>query len=120
MIGIIVIVLLAIQPALGQIHHAVYKRSAKPSFWTLAHVALGRALITLGIVNGGLGLRLSDNSNNGKIAYGVVAGLIWVAWMAVAIVSKRRSKRSGLDRGSSEMSLESQRGSNAEPRKARN
>ena len=98
-IGIIVVALLAIQPLLGQLHHVVYVRKGKPSFWTLAHVALGRTLITLGIINGGLGLRLSNNTRNGKIAYGVVAGVVWIAWMAIAVIKGRAKKKSGGRRG---------------------
>lgn len=98
-IGIIVVALLAIQPLLGQLHHAVYVRKGKPSFWTMAHVALGRTLITLGIINGGLGLRLSNNTKNGEIAYGVVAGVVWVAWMAIAVIKGREKKRNGAGAG---------------------
>lgn len=72
----------------------VYVRKGKPSVWTLAHVALGRALITLGIINGGLGLRLSNDTHNGKIAYGVVAGVIWIAWMAIAVIKQRGKRKS--------------------------
>ena len=51
----------------------------------MIHVWLGRIAVTLGIINGGLGLRLSDNTTKGEIAYGVIAGLVWVGWVAVVI-----------------------------------
>ena len=52
---------------------------------TDAHVWVGRILITLGIINGGLGLQLDGTSTRAEnIAYGVIAGLIWVAFMYVA------------------------------------
>ena len=48
--------------------------------------------MTLGIINAGLGLMLSGNTVKGEIAYGVIAGVIWVTWMAVVIGSHLRSK----------------------------
>lgn len=51
-------------------------------------------MITLGIINGGLGLRLSNNTRKGEIAYGVVAGVIWLVWMAAALLGEiRRGRR---------------------------
>jgi hypothetical protein len=91
-------------------------RQRKPSFWTLAHVALGRTLITLGIINGGLGLRFSDNTRGGKIAYGIVAGVMWITWMAVA-VTKGRSKRKGENPGGEKM-VDSHAGSQERVRSA--
>ena len=44
-------------------------------------------MITLGIINGGLGLQLSGNTTKGEIAYGVIAGVIWLGWVAVAAMS---------------------------------
>lgn len=46
---------------------------------------MGRIVITLGIINGGLGLKLSDNTTKGKIGYSVVAAIMWVVWMSVAV-----------------------------------
>ena len=34
---------------------------------------------------------LSDNTVKGEIAYGVIAGLMWVIWMAVAVWGHLRS-----------------------------
>lgn len=49
------------------------------------HVWWGRVILTLAIIQGGLGLKFADNTHGGKIAYGVVAGLIWVTWLSVAV-----------------------------------
>lgn len=46
---------------------------------------MGRIVITLGIINGGLGLKLSDNTTKGKIGYSVVAAIMWLVWMSVAV-----------------------------------
>ncbi|MCJ1463566.1 hypothetical protein MMC07_002174 [Pseudocyphellaria aurata] len=109
-LGLIVISLLVIQPFLGMVHHNVFKRTNQRSFWSTAHVWYGRVLITIGIINGGLGLELSDNTTKGEIGYGVVAGIMWVTWMAVAV---RNDLKSGSRRGgdSGEMALESKGGS---------
>ena len=58
------------------------------------HIWMGRALITLGMINGGLGLLLSGNATRGEeIAYGVVAAVIWVSWIAVVVgVPAKRGK----------------------------
>jgi hypothetical protein len=50
---------------------------------------MGRILITLGMINGGLGLLLADNASRGeKIAYGVIAGFIWLLWMVIAVLGE--------------------------------
>ena len=84
-IGILVVGLLLLQPILGLIHHYIYKRQGARTIWATAHVWFGRVVITLGIINGGLGLRLSDNTRKGEIAYGVVAGVVWLLWMSVVV-----------------------------------
>lgn len=48
----------------------------------------------LAVINGGLGLRLADNTDGGKIAYGVVAGVMGVAYIA-AVGFKRKGSVSG-------------------------
>jgi hypothetical protein len=57
---------------------------------------MGWVAVTLGIVNGGLGLNLADSmgmsSKAGMIAYGVVAAVMWVAWVAASVVGERRRK----------------------------
>ena len=49
-------------------------------------------LLTAGIINGGLGLMLSGNTVKGEIAYGVVAGTMWLVWVAAVVLSRVRSK----------------------------
>lgn len=51
-------------------------------------------MITLGIVNGGLGLELADKGKGAYIAYGVVAGIVWLLYIAVAVYGEvtRRNK----------------------------
>ena len=55
----------------------------------------GRVVLTLAIIQGGLGLRYANNTTGGKIAYGVIAGLIWVCWLGVAMrhdLKKRKTQ----------------------------
>jgi hypothetical protein len=101
-IGIIVFVLLFFQPILGFVHHLKFKKHSRRTIWSYGHLWLGRILITLGIINGGLGMLLASDApaflafrpTRGQIiAYGVVAGIMWLAWVAAAIYGEiRRAK----------------------------
>jgi hypothetical protein len=42
-----------------------------------------------GIINGGLGLQLAANTKKGKIAYGVVAGVVAVVYMVLVGVKRK-------------------------------
>ena len=84
-IGIIVVGSLIFQPIGGLIHHYMYKKYHRSTIWAITHVWWGRIIVTVGIINGGLGLMLSGNTIKGEIAYGVIAGVVWLVWMAVAV-----------------------------------
>jgi hypothetical protein len=92
----VVFVVLLLQPFLGVLHHMLYKKYNSRTMWSYAHIWLGRGAITLGMINGGLGLQLADSmhmsSRPGIIAYGVIAGIMWLAWVAASIVGERRRK----------------------------
>ena len=47
------------------------------------HMWLGRCLVLLGMINGGLGLELARNTKKGEIGYGVVAGVMGVGYLTV-------------------------------------
>lgn len=72
----------------------MYKKYQRRTLWSTTHVWWGRTILTLGIINGGLGLMLSGNTVKGEIAYGVVAGVMWLIWMAVAVWGHLRSRGS--------------------------
>ena len=91
-IGIVVVGCLYLQPVLAIIHHEIYKKTPKRTIWSIAHVWWGRIIVTLGIINGGLGLQLSGNTTKGEIAYGVIAAVIWLVWVAVAVMSHLNTK----------------------------
>ena len=88
---------LLIQLLLGHAHHIIYKKRNHRTILADIHVYWGRAAITLGIINGGLGLQWAANSRGGNIAYGIVAGVVWVAWMGVGVWGeiKARGGRKG-------------------------
>jgi hypothetical protein len=96
-IGLVLLAVLFFQPALGWLHHLFFVRVQGRTFWSYGHIWLGRLAITLGIINGGLGLRLAERSNmssrGGQIAYGVVAGLMWLAWVGAMVIGERRRNR---------------------------
>ncbi|KAF2020454.1 iron reductase domain protein [Aaosphaeria arxii CBS 175.79] len=81
-------------PLLGFLHHTLFKKYQSRTFWSYGHIWLGRLVITLGIINGGLGLMLADSMNmssrSGMIAYGVVAGVVWLIWVAASFLGERR------------------------------
>ena len=58
------------------------------------------------MVNGGIGLMMSgyhQNTKKGEIAYGVIAGLMWVVWMAVVAWGQLRSKGASGETGEKAM-----------------
>lgn len=93
-LGTVIIGLLLLQPVLGYVHHLIYVRSHKRTFWIYSHIWYGRALIILAVVNGGLGLQLSGNTMGGEIAYGVVAGVMFLMYLAVLAVAYLRKDKS--------------------------
>ncbi|KAK1752351.1 hypothetical protein QBC47DRAFT_363913 [Echria macrotheca] len=96
-IGIITLVSLLIQPLLGYIHHNRFKRFGRRQVWSYLHIFNGRIGITIGIINGGLGLNLAAASASEKRIYIIVAAVMWSLWMLVAIAAEilrlRRNRR---------------------------
>ncbi|KAF2455935.1 hypothetical protein BDY21DRAFT_386790 [Lineolata rhizophorae] len=96
-IGIALFVLLFVQPILGFLHHALFKKYQRRTFWSHAHLWLGRIIITLGIINGGLGLMWADNTESGKIAYAVVGAIVWFVYVCAAVIGEVKRARSRKD-----------------------
>ncbi|TID20742.1 integral membrane protein [Venturia nashicola] len=93
-IGIVVFAFLFFQPILGILHHSGFKKTGGRSFVSYLHLWLGRILITLGIINGGLGLMLAGNvGRRTYIAYGVVAGFFWLLWVLAACIGAYRRRK---------------------------
>lgn len=94
-IGIVVFVALFFQPILGLVHHLLFKRHQTRTIWSHGHIWLGRLAITLGIINGGLGFQLANRpgSHSAMIAYSVIAGVMWLVWVAASIIGESRRRK---------------------------
>jgi hypothetical protein len=84
------VVLLFLQPFVGLIHHYQFRKKQERGVWTHIHVWYGRGLILLGIINGGLGLKLAANTTRGEAAYGAVGGLFGIGVILVVILFETR------------------------------
>ncbi|KAF4255989.1 hypothetical protein KXW98_001917 [Aspergillus fumigatus] len=99
-IGLVVVgMLLLFQPLMGFLQHMHFRRTGGKSLFAYVHRWLGRTLIALGIINGGLGFLLTKNAGNAApkgavIAYSVVAGVVGLAYITFVIVLPFRSKKS--------------------------
>ncbi|KAK5044882.1 hypothetical protein LTR84_010420 [Exophiala bonariae] len=91
-IGLCIFALMALQPITELLNHSLHHRYPRIIYLGHVHVWLGRILITVGIINGGLGFRLADMIPGlqwpqwPKILYGALAGLIWIVYVAIIIV----------------------------------
>ena len=83
-IGLVLFAAIFVQAAGGIIHHFFYGKHHRRSVITHMHIWLGRVLITLGMINGGLGLLLAEEERKYNIAYGIVAAFIWLVYVIVA------------------------------------
>ncbi|KAF1924003.1 iron reductase domain protein [Didymella exigua CBS 183.55] len=100
-VGVVVFVLVLLQPVFGWVHHTMFKRYQSRTLWSYVHIWLGRIAVTLGIINGGLGLQWADSMNmssrGGIIAYAVIAVVMWLAWVAASVIGERRRTKKVAD-----------------------
>ncbi|KAJ6786302.1 hypothetical protein PWT90_09266 [Aphanocladium album] len=75
-LGIMVCALMFLQPILGALHHTNFKKQGRRGAVSHIHVWYGRALIILGIINGGLGLKLASSGMAFRTAYIVLSAVI--------------------------------------------
>ncbi|KAK4222961.1 hypothetical protein QBC38DRAFT_518047 [Podospora fimiseda] len=93
-IGLVLFGLFLIQPVLGVLHHLRFRKIQKRQIWSWLHLFNGRVGVTIGIINGALGLNLSNNASGyRKRVYYIVAAVVWVLWMVVAIVAELKRFR---------------------------
>jgi hypothetical protein len=97
-IGLVVVSgLVLFQPFMGLLQHRHFRKTGGKSAFAYLHRWFGRAMIVLGIVNGGLGFRMTREANPGAapraviIAYSVVAGVVGVGY--VLVVGERTRPR---------------------------
>lgn len=96
-IGIVVFAMLLVQPLLGYIHHRQFKRYQRRKVASHLHLWDGRIAMILGIINGGLGLRLAGARETLKLAYTIVAAITGGAWVILALLSECRRGRKKAD-----------------------
>jgi len=92
-IGILLFVLIFFQPILGMLHHSNFKKFQERTMWSYGHIWLGRIIITLGIINGGLGFLLAANTAYGPIAYGIIAAIVWLIYVTSIFIGEKRRNR---------------------------
>ncbi|OAP56484.1 hypothetical protein AYL99_09663 [Fonsecaea erecta] len=89
-IGLVILGLLVLQPLMKL--HWFHEKIPKVVHFVHIHLWLGRALILLGIVDGGLGFQFAATfkgpkwASGWKIAYGVCGALVWIIYVSVVIV----------------------------------
>ncbi|PSR79543.1 hypothetical protein BD289DRAFT_93294 [Coniella lustricola] len=96
-LGILIFVLVILQPILGILHHRQFKLTQRRVLVSHLHLWNGRLVIILGIVNGGLGLRISNASTDVKTKYAIVAGVLGGLWLLASLLGEgRRARRRGV------------------------
>ncbi|KAK8131255.1 iron reductase domain protein [Apiospora sp. TS-2023a] len=103
--GTVIVCLMVLQPIGGSLHHMYYVKHQSRGIVSHVHIWYGRALMILGVINGGLGIELVRNSGGGGtgliVAYSVVAGVIALLYIAVKGFTSFRKRRGGGSGGSS-------------------
>ncbi|ETN44260.1 uncharacterized protein HMPREF1541_10811 [Cyphellophora europaea CBS 101466] len=97
-LGLAILAIAFFQPIFGFVHHRIFKKRGRVHLW------VGRSLIVLGIINGGLGIRLTSFSpfrtdaqtRTSAIVYGVIAGVMFALYaLLVAMFETRRKRAQG-------------------------
>ncbi|OAX77989.1 hypothetical protein ACJ72_07706 [Emergomyces africanus] len=98
-IGYVVIGWLVLcQPVLGYWHHRNYVRTQGPSVMGRVHRWVGRSMLVLGIVNGGLGFRFSGIGKEtvpkaGVIVYAIIAGIMGTVYVIISMWGTLKKKK---------------------------
>ena len=93
---------MVLQPVFGWLHHTHFTKNQARGPVSHVHIAYGRILMVLGVINGGLGLKLSSASDSLVVAYAVVSAIVAVLYVALkgfTSFRKRRNARGGSGRG---------------------
>jgi hypothetical protein len=90
--------LILFQPAMGFLQHRYFHKTGGKSVFAYLHRWLGRCLIILGVINAGLGFRLTGVGLSiapvgAVIAYSVVAGIIGLGYALVVVLWPLRKRR---------------------------
>ncbi|UNI14773.1 hypothetical protein JDV02_001370 [Purpureocillium takamizusanense] len=92
-LGVFVVSLMGLQPIFGFLHHRHYLRNRRRGIISHVHIWYGRALIVIGVVNGGLGLQLAGSSQTFVTAYIVVSAVVAAAYLALSAFALFRRRR---------------------------
>lgn len=92
-LGAVVTFAMVLQPALGLLHHRHYRKYQSRTVVSYVHIWYGRALLLIGVVNGGLGLRMAGSPSAFIIAYAVLAAVLGAAYGASTLVGSMRKSR---------------------------
>ncbi|KAI1855488.1 hypothetical protein JX266_000353 [Neoarthrinium moseri] len=103
LLGTVVVCLMVLQPALGWVHHTHFVKHQKRSVVSYAHIAYGRSLMLLGVINGGLGLQLAGAPGRLVVAYAVVSAVIGVLYAAIKLTTSFRKRRGAGANGGSKI-----------------
>ncbi|KAJ2903805.1 hypothetical protein MKZ38_009279 [Zalerion maritima] len=93
-LGTVVICAMIFQPVFGWLHHLHYVKHQGRGAISYVHIWYGRVLMALGVINGGLGLKLANAGSGYKIAYAAVAGIMFVVYAIGKIAANMRKSRS--------------------------
>lgn len=94
-LGTAIVFLLIVQPVLGIMHHKYFVKYRERGAVSYAHIWWGRILLILAVVNGGLGLKLTDASNSAVIAYCIVAAVCFGIYAIIKSWAVVRRGRQG-------------------------
>jgi Cytochrome domain of cellobiose dehydrogenase/Eukaryotic cytochrome b561 len=95
---LIVAALVLFQPALGIYQHLRYCKTGGRSPMSIVHRWLGRCIIILGIINGGLGFMQAgpvgndDSPSWAVVTYCIVAGVVFFVYLSVLLAVSYRAK----------------------------
>jgi hypothetical protein len=99
---VVVAILFSAQPILGLLQHLYFRKTGNKSGMGLGHQWLGRTVIILGVVNGGLGMRESGPVGDSwvptyePILYSIIAAVILLTYLGIIVgtaIRKRTMKR---------------------------
>ncbi|KAH9862002.1 hypothetical protein IAQ61_010203 [Plenodomus lingam] len=92
-IGIVLVAMMLVQPLFGWLHHLRFVRTGGRTVFSHSHIWIGRIAIILGMINGGLGMKLSGVTNSYYIVYSVFAGVLGLSYIASIIYGETTRKR---------------------------
>ncbi|RYP70271.1 hypothetical protein DL771_005574 [Monosporascus sp. 5C6A] len=99
-LGTVIVCLMVLQPIGGYMHHRHYLQYKQRGVISHVHIWYGRALMVMGVVNGGLGIRWASDDGQVRgspimVAYTVVAAVMAVIYLGAKGFGVARRRRHG-------------------------